>query len=541
MKSIATRLATLIILASFVFLPGCTDHYEELNTPDRQLSADNVDATTLGQAFARSQWAGMHAGAGVGHQIHKSLFADLYAQYFATTAPYFDSDQYIEVADWIDSGWNNFYGTAAPQLKFVRDFAIENDMPARRAIANIWRVEIYQRMTDYWGPIPYSEFGNGEETVPYDAQKDIYMDFFDRLDTAVNTLQDNPEASGFGGNDLVYVDDAVEKWIRFANSLQLRAAMRIRHRMPDKAKEEAEEAITRGPGVMESNAHNANLFTSDNNENAYNVITNWGEFRMSASMESLLEGYDDPRVDAYFSPVQSGEDHDGDGSLFEGMRNGLDRENKGTELNRNYSDMAEPYLPPGRGGTNPPVEVMHAAEIYLLRAEGALLGWNMDGSAEEMYEEGIRMSLTEDRTGASPDEVDAYLSQTSTPADPDDRWNSGPMSDIPVQFQSNADFETKLEQIITQKWLALYPISLEAFAELRRTGYPALYPIISSRNPNLDSDDIFRRMTFTTSEYNNNTEATNNATDLLSGPDRNDTKVWWDVRDAPANQGLGQP
>jgi hypothetical protein len=329
--------------------------------------------------------------------------------------------------------------------------------------------------------------------------------------------------------------------MRFANSLQLRAAMRIRHRMPDKAQTEAEEAITRGPGVMVSNAHNADLFTSSNNQNAYNVITNWGEFRMSASMESLLEGYDDPRIDAYFSPAQSGVDQDGDGSLFEGMRNGLPREDKGTELNSAYSDMAEPYLPPGQGGTNPPVEVMHAAEIYLLRAEGALLGWNMGGSAEEMYEEGIRMSLTEDRTGASPEEVDAYLSQTSTPASPDDRWNSGPVSDIPVQFQSNADFETKLEQIITQKWLALYPISLEAFAELRRTGYPALYPLITSRNPHLERDDIFRRMTFTTSEYNNNTEATNNALDLLRGPDQNNTKVWWDVRDAPANQGLGQP
>lgn len=539
MKSITTKLASLFILVLFVFLPGCTDHYEELNTPDRQLSAANVDATTLGQAFARSQWAGMHAGTGDGHQIFKSLFGDLYSQYFATTAPYFDSDQYIEVADWIDSGWNNFYGTAAPQLKFVRDFTTENNMPVRNAIANIWRVEIYQRITDYWGPIPYSEFGNGEESVPYDAQEDIYMDFFERLDSAVSTLQNNSGAGGFGDNDLIYIDNPVEKWIRFANSLQLRAAMRIRHRMPDKARQEAEEAINRGPGVMESNAHNADLFTSQNNQNAYNIITNWGEFRMSASMESLLEGYDDPRIDAFFSPAANG-DQDGDGSPFEGMRNGLNREDKGTELNATYSDMAEPYLPPGRGGTNPPVEVMHSAEVYLLRAEGALLGWNMGGTAEEMYEEGIRMSLTEDRTGASSAEVEDYLDRTSTPADPNDTWNSGPMSDIPVQFQSGADFETKLEQIITQKWLALYPVSLEAFAELRRTGYPKLYPIISSRNPRLENDDIFRRMSFTTSEYNNNTQATENAVDLLvNGGDENDTKVWWDNRDHPASERLG--
>jgi hypothetical protein len=537
MNSFTTRATAVSVLALLFLLPGCTDHYEELNTPDREIVASQVDATTLGQAFARSQWAGMHAGTGVGHQIHKSLFADLYAQYFATTAPYFDSDQYIEVGDWIDSGWNNFYSSAAPQLKFVRDFTRQNDMPVRYAAANIWRVEIYQRMTDYWGPIPYSEFGNGEESVPYDSQEEIYMDFFARLDSSYQTLSNNTGGTAFGSSDLVYGGD-VEQWMRFGNSLQLRAAMRIRHVMPDKARQEAEEAVSRG--VMTSNAHNAEILTTQNNRNAYAIITNWGEFRMSSSMESLLEGYDDPRKSAYFNPSANG-DQDGDGSPFEGMRNGLPRAQKGTELNATYSDMATRFLNENRGGTNPPVGVMNAAEVYFLRAEGALLGWEMGGSAEELYNEGIRMSLSEERVGASPDDIDEYINSTATPADPQDQWGTGPMSDIPVDFQTGADTETKLEQIITQKWLALYPVSLEAFAELRRTGYPALYPLIASRNPNLDEDDIFRRMTFVVSEFNNNTEATENAIDLLKGPDQNNTKVWWDVRDAPANQGLGQP
>jgi len=203
--------------------------------------------------------------------------------------------------------------------------------------------------------------------------------------------------------------------------------------------------------------------------------------------------------------------------------------------------MATRFLNENRGGTNPPVGVMNAAEVYFLRAEGALLGWEMGGSAEELYNEGIRMSLSEERVGASPDDIDEYVNSTATPADPQDQWGTGPMSDIPVDFQTGADTETKLEQIITQKWLALYPVSLEAFAELRRTGYPTLYPLIASRNPNLDNDDIFRRMTFVVSEFNNNPEATENAVDLLKGPDQNNTKVWWDVRDAPANQGLGEP
>ena len=416
-------------------------------------------------------------------------------------------------------------------------------MPVRYAAANIWRVEIYQRMTDYFGPIPYSEFGNGEESVPYDSQEEIYMDFFARLDSSYQTLSNNTGGSAFGSSDLVYSGD-VQQWMRFGNSLQLRAAMRIRHVMPEKAREEAEEAVSRG--VMTSNGHNAELLTTQNNRNAYGIITNWGEFRMSSSMESLLEGYNDPRKSAYFNPSANG-DEDGDGSPFEGMRNGLPRSAKGTELNGAYSDMATRFLNENRGGSNPPVGVMNAAEVYFLRAEGALLGWDMGGSAEELYNEGIRMSLSEARVGASQQEIEEYINSTATPASPSDQWNSGPMSDIPVDFQSGADMETKLEQIITQKWLALYPVSLEAFAELRRTGYPVLYPIIDSRNPNLDNDDIFRRMTFVISEFNNNTQATENAIPLIGspegngGPDQNGTKVWWDVRDAPANQGLGQP
>lgn len=522
MKTLAIRFTTVSLLALFVFLPGCTDHYEELNTPDREIVASEVDATTLGQAFAKSQWAGMHAGTGEAHQLFKALFADLYSQYFATTAINFDSDEYIEVGDWIDGGWNNFYGQAAPQLKFVRDFTSENDMPVANAVANIWRVQMYHRMTDYWGPIPYSEFGNGEETVPYDSQEDIYRDFFERLGQAVQTLENN-SGNAFGQNDLMY-EGNVDQWIRFANSLQLRLAMRVRYAAPDLAKTEAEEAVARG--VMLENSHNAALTTSADNRNAYWVITDWQEFRMSSSMESLLEGYEDPRLGVYFSDAVNG-DRDEDGNAYEGMRNGLPRETKSEGLNDDYSDMGARWLNGNRGGVNPPVGVMNAAEVYFLRAEGALQGWSMGGTAEDLYEEGIRMSLSQERIGASEQEIQDYISSTNTPVSPDDaRWGLGPMTDVPVQFGGSDN--QKLEQIITQKWLALYPVSLEAFAEMRRTGFPKLYPIQNSRNDVLNEDDIFRRMTFTVSERNNNTQAVQDAVDLLRGPDQNNTRVWWD-------------
>lgn len=533
MRNFTVKLALISLLSTILFLPGCTDNFEALNTPDTEIVASNVGATTLGQAFAQSQYRGMY-GLHWQFQISTALFSDLYTQYFSTTAAYFDSDQYIEVGDWIDLAWTSFYGDAAPQLKFVRDFTAENDMPVRNAVANIWRVQLYHRITDYWGPIPYSEFGNGKETVPYDSQEEIYKDFFSRLGNAVSTLESNRGGSAFGDNDLIYAGD-VGKWIKFANSLQLRLAMRVKYVAPDLAKQEAEEAVA--GGVMEDNSDNAMVLTTQNNRNPYFTITDWKEFRMSSSMESLLEGYDDPRKGVYFKPAVNG-DRDGDDSPYEGMRNGLKRTTKNPELNAQYSDMGTRWLNSGRGGVNPPIPVMRASEVYLLRAEGALEGWNMGGgTAEEFYNEGIRMSLSEEKIGASDAKIDEYISSTKTPEDPADRWNSGAMSDIPVKFMNGATKEKKLEQIITQKWLALYPESREAFAELRRTGYPKLYPIIKSRNKNLSESDVFRRMTFVVSEFNNNTKATENAISLLDGPDQNNTKLWWDEK--PDN-GLGQ-
>lgn len=519
------RSAILGLLLMPLLVAGCTDDFSALNTPDNEIVASNIDANLVGQAFAQSQYRGMY-GLNWQFQISTSLFADLYAQYFATTAVNFDSDQYVEVGRWIDLAWTSFYGDAAPQLKLVRDFTAENEMPVENAFANVWRVQLYHRITDYWGPIIYSEFGNGEKVVPYDSQQEVYNDFFTRLDEAIQVLENNRGGNAFGSNDLVYGGE-VDKWIKFANSLRLRLAMRIRYVDPGKAQTEAEAAIS--GGVIESNADNAMVLTTSNNRNPYATITDWGEFRMSSAMESVLEGYDDPRTGVYFNEAVDG-DTDSDGRPYEGMRNGLPRTEKGSDLNAAHSDMGANWLNMNRGGTNPPIRVMSAAEVYFLRAEGALLGWQMGGTAEGLYNEGIRMSMSEERIGASSTDIEAYISSTNTPVAPDDAWGTSALSDIPVAFEAGASDERKLEQIITQKWLALYPDAREAFAEHRRTGYPRLYAIIESRNTKVAEDEIFRRTTFVSSEYDTNGEAVQEAAGLLSGEDANDVRMWWDAK-----------
>ena len=57
-------------------------------------------------------------------------------------------------------------------------------------------------------------------------------------------------------------------------------------------------------------------------------------------------------------------------------------------------------------------------------------------------------------------------------------WPS--VTTIGVKWDDADDLETRLEKIITQKYLALFPLSTEAWTELRRTGYPKLFQVLNT-------------------------------------------------------------
>ncbi|HEY5370899.1 MAG TPA: SusD/RagB family nutrient-binding outer membrane lipoprotein [Hanamia sp.] len=497
---------------------GCKKNFTTINTDPYSITTDKVNGQLLGQAFAECQYQGLFGYYTVWQQA-QNLYGDLYSQYFATIASYFSSDQFTEINRWSDYTWTYFYGTAAPQLYFVEQYTANNEMPVEHAIAEVWKVELYHRITDYWGPIIYSQFGNGKTNVSYDSQKDIYSSFFETLDTAVSTLKQHvTETSVFSTNDLVFSGN-VKKWLTFANSLRLRLAMRIVYVDPGLAQQEAEKAVS--DGVMISNSDNAYVATTQITQNPHGQVIVWDEFRMSASMQSTLVGYDDPRLSEYFSEAVDGS--------YKGVRNGLPIPDKTSALNDEFSKMGIQYFLPQLGGSNPPMRVMSADEVYFLRAEGALRGWKMGGTDEDFYNEGITTSLME-RTNASSTTILNYINSNRTPIALDDKWNTPAMSNIPVSYESNGSFETRLEQIITQKWIGLYPDGWEAWAERRRTGYPKGYPLIESLNPNIPANGVMRRLVFTLSEIQNNLAAVTAARAMLSGPDVNQTRLWWDAK-----------
>lgn len=82
--------------------------------------------------------------------------------------------------------WTSLYPTA---VKNIVDAIVHTDgKPNLNAVANIYRVYLMSVITDVYGDCPYSEAGQGYikgiANAKYDSQKDIYYDFFDKLDSA---------------------------------------------------------------------------------------------------------------------------------------------------------------------------------------------------------------------------------------------------------------------------------------------------------------------------------------------------------------------
>ena len=532
-KHVTNRIMQLKVFfaATLLFsVVGCTKNFDKLNTPENLISTSKINASLIGQMFANAQYNAPQ-GDRQSWEIMHELHADIYSQIFATTSSGFDTDQFLEVGSWVNLGWNGFYAGCARQINFVIDYTKENGMKAENAVANIMKVLMWQRVTDYWGPVIYSNYGKGGSSVPYDTQEDIYNDFFKVLDTSVTVLSQNPTAKPFGSNDLIFKGDT-QKWIVFANSLRLRIAMRIVYAAPTLAQKEAEKAVA--AGVMLANSDNALMSSTVNSVNLASFWTYINPFTMSAMSESLLVGFQDPRLKFFFN---EGGGRLGGNKGYHGIRNGLPRSLKTDDVRNGSagnSFVSKQFLPIADGGTNPPFPVLTASEFYFLRAEGALRGWNMGGIAKDLYNEGIRQSLKFWTDATLPD-IENYVMSTNKPsAVPDgivhQAFNTPPVSDITVLYDESAIFERQLEQIITQKWIDLHVNGSECWAERRRTGYPRGYAVINSLDPEIPVTALIRRVTFAPVEYSNNSVELQNAISKLGGVDKTMTRLWWDKK-----------
>ena len=526
----------LAVLAAWGIMlqTACTKNFDSLNTnpngiTDSMLELDHVG---LGAFFPNMEKniviAAPNTGDGSVYQVAQNLNADLYSGYMATPTN-FDAGQnnsnYKLVPSWNNATFSVGFGTVMAAWYQIQQRAAQT-VPDFYAVANILKVEAMHRVTDVYGPLPYTRYGAGGFSVPYDAQDVIYNAFFSELDSAIATLtafvQANPGATPLVDYDLVYGGKYTE-WIKFANSLKLRLAMRIVYANPVLAQSKAEEAVNNSYGVFTANSDNALVQSANGiiiHHPLYVIDFNYGDIRSGAVLESFLTGYNDPRLSSYLLPST---EYPG---VYLGVRNGIDIVNKSDREGFSSVNIQDAT----------PIQWMTAAEVYFLRAEGALRGWNMGGTAQSFYAQGIQTSFTQRGLGSATSYMADNTSTAAPYTDPVNSVNNEPagspdLSTITIAWNSADNFETSLERIITQKWLAMFPEGEEAWAEFRRTGYPKIWPVVVNYSGGTISTQAqIRRLTFPQSEYQNDATTVAQGVTLLGGPDLGSTKLWWDQK-----------
>ena len=521
-------------------MTGCTDNFEQTNTNPTGLTSSQIQLKSFMQEAMLSIYYNQSNG-NWEYQLVQNLNADLYSGYLAIPTP-FASNNNNSLYYMVD-GWNSMnlnYGLLHV-MKPCTTILSTQTADDYVAIAEILKVAGISKVVDTYGPIPYTKAMQGGLAVEYDTEETVYKSFFTdladataRLTKFIQTNGDQPDRLGF---DLM-CGKSHKTWLQFANTLRLRLAMRVVKVAPDLAKSEAEAAVANAYGLLENT--NVQVVNSNTRNPLMVICRDYNDCCIGASFESILKGYNDPRLAKMALPVgwmkkgdikdQNGKETGSAGQIH-GVRNGFEVPTGGE-----YKMYSIPMV--NTDGSNPmstdyPLPIMKRAESFFLRAEGALRGWAMGGTAEDFYNKGIKASF--DDYGVSSD-YDAYINGTTLAADYVDPHNPAlnikGMNDVPVKFLANGTNEQKLQQIITQKWIAGFPEGLNAWSEFRRTGYPKLFPIVNNHSefPELTNLGI-RRMPFCQDEKNNNKAGYESGVKILSsrGGDNIATRLWWDT------------
>ena len=532
---IMKKIFSLTLVAIFALSTvSCVKDYTARNTNSEQatdavLEMDNLrTGSYISQMMANVlpsyQNDGIKEYGSASYQVVQGLTGNIFANYeAASNSGFHQTNEYNLVADgWTKALFEDAYQRAAAPWSKLN--ALRKDYPYDAAIGDILKVAALHRVTDAYGPIPYSQLGGTSTHLAYDKQKEVYNAMFKDLDSAIDALSDmiqDGTTTYLEDYDNVFYGD-MTKWRAFANTLRLRLATRVAYADETLYKAEAAKAIASEAGFIQEDVmlhRGAGAWENPIYVIEYNF--NDGDAKAGATIITYMNSYNDPRRASYFTIGTDGNYH--------GVRMGAavdDNYPKSTlwsKINCTNSD---------------PLKWMSGAEASFLQAEYYLRSGD-ETQARQYYEDGVKASFSiAGATGA-----DAYLAGTSgvgSYTDPVTGGNSygSNLTDVAVAWNSQSEFEGHLEQIITQKYIAGFPEGMEAWAEFRRTGYPKVIPTATNNSGGtIDTQKQIRRLVYPTSEYTANKANVQEGVTLLieeakdAASEINDnggTKVWWD-------------
>ena len=438
--------------------------------------------------------------------------ATLYSQYQAQTT-YTQEQRYVQY----QGSWYEYYVNQLSNLREVYNTTEPDPNKGPRdnfrAIAELMSVLITKRITDTYGDIPYFDALNGlDNTTPsYTPQRDIYLDLIARAKAArdlLNSTAFTPDAQ----TDIFYGGD-INKWGKFANSLILALSIQLSKTDAAVLAEAAfNEALNNTYGVIEDNEDNM-VFVPDPRGKSVNPISRSraGDFNVTKELTDALKGNPGPWGPGLNDPKNPTSNRHFDYRVYvyaygaDGLPYGYaSYDDTAVGMNDIFDQQDSPFT------------LFSAAYTWLNRAEGALI-YNTGENAANMLTEGIKKSYAQ---------YYDFFNDNNFPNNVVDTWAQQYATDRIADANDLTVAPGGMAQVIgEEKWFALFPDGFAAWAEQRRTGFPALHPAPDAVNGGV----IPHRML-----YPDNSKTVNpngwaqGVQGLLPQEDLNTSKIWWE-------------
>lgn len=412
----------------------------------------------------------------------------------------------------INNQWSMIFANTLADIAQLIPKAEADKSPHYAGVARLLKAYVYQLTVDAWGDLPYTEstsFGNSLYPK-FDDDEAIYLDLIKTIDTGIANINEPVSIFEPNQNTTIYAGawpTVKNNWIKFGNTLKLRIYLHYTKKDPAFAAAKITDLINSGAPFMESNADNfeMNFLAQAGRQNPIASIEG-GQFRNSffpnRFIVDLMNGKSDPRRPFYFVPFP----YNSNPATYKGASavdnpsvaySRLNTFLKGDATINNVVVNADGSITDASitWAGNAPTRLLTFAEYNFIRAEAALV-LKTPGDAQQFFEAGIRASMAE--TGVSIANADVYVT------------TFGKLTGTDQQ---------KLEQIINEKYVANFGVTMEPWNDWRRTGYPSIKPLPSSIAV---YDEVPRILVYPLSESSTNPN-TPKRDDMLQ-------RVFWDVK-----------
>ncbi|ADV48872.1 hypothetical protein Celal_1561 [Cellulophaga algicola DSM 14237] len=473
----------LALVISGTFFTACTEDFDEINE-------NNNNPETVSPQFLLTNVISVSSDLNAYEQGFRQ---SNYLAQFSASIEFERIDRYEMGSN--SEYWNAIFGLLS-DIQSIKASKASNE--AYNAVGAIMQSYLFSQLTDLWNDVPYTEALGALEGAflpKYDTQESIYTDPETGIIAVLRnsvTLLENSNATIEG--DVLFNGD-LTKWVKFANSLQVRYLMRISKRSPDF---NALQTLADSGNLMQSNADNAvvpYLSSAPNQFPLFNASSGtYREHSMTATVDSVLKSWNDPRMAVLYSPTAATKNNAT--PEYTGLLNGQSTNtisSSGIDLNK--ISLFGSIFRDAPDGVD--AQYMQYSETQFALAEAVAKGY-ISGNAATYYENAIAASF--------------------------EYYNTV----LPVDYMTRPEIaldgsENDITKILAQKWLSLISVGHEAWFNVRRTGIPNL----KAGPDNFNEGKYPVRYLYPESEQASNNANYQEASARIGGDNIN-SKGWWE-------------